>query len=115
MVTEAVKQFIISIKNDKKLIQSTQQRDTNYQASFEKGLDHAVKVAAERGFHFTAAELSQALKELSVEKSKATNEQLQKVAGGVLGFTGIRVGLSNPTEVMCQYHAPLEFLERRES
>jgi hypothetical protein len=115
MKTEAVKKFVDYLKSDAKLYEATIGRETYKQASFNEGLDHVVKIAAEKGFKFTRAELADALKEIASDEEQLANNQLRNIAGGVLGFAGIRVGLSNPTEVMCQYHAPLEFLARRQT
>lgn len=110
MSREAVTQFVEHLKSDPDLIAMVEKRPQDKQANLADALDHAVRVAAERGFQFSSEELSQALLEQpSPQQSPLSNEELQMVAGG-LSFSSIRVGLHNPTRVMCQCHAPMILL-----
>ena len=97
------------------------QRTLDKRVSLIEGLDHVVKVAEERGYSFGRDDLVTSLIEAL---PKGTNEEVpssrlaqlligEAITTGTLGFKSLRIGLSNPTLVMCQYHAPMAILAEK--
>ena len=124
MSREAIKQFVERLNTDPKLAEWNESRSLDKEVSLSDALDYAVKVGADNGYDFTREELSDVMLEQAPQRKDGeqgehladehlADEQLEEAVGGLslraLSFSSIRIGLSNPTRVMCQYHAPLSF------
>ena len=58
-----------------------------YETQGDRSCDALVKLAAEHGLTFTVAELHQAYDMIGRPADELTNEQLEAVSGGAVGFT----------------------------
>lgn len=101
----SVAAFVGHLRQDPQLLQMIRDRSRNDLASLVEALDYANEVATRRGYSFSREELLRAVKEAAPQGSGPFT-----FSAGSLGFKNVVVGVSNPTDVMCQYHAPLAFL-----
>lgn len=107
----AVAEFVDHLRGDPRLLEATRNRPQDDWAPLEAALDYAVEVAAQRGFSFTREELVDAVRTALRDEDAYEDENVRfNLAVGSLGFRQVIVGLSNPSEVMCQYHAPMALL-----
>jgi hypothetical protein len=118
---EAVRMFVQEIQRDPELYERTMNRPVDKLATLTDGLDYVVQIAEERGYTFSHEDLASALSEALPEAPSETIDssglaQLlvgQAITTGTMGFKSLKVGLSNPTLVMCQYHAPMAVLAEK--
>jgi hypothetical protein len=107
----AVAEFVEHLRGDPKLLEATWNRPQDRPAAVEAALDYVVAVAAERGFSFSREELVEAVRDALPDDGIEDEGAVRvSVSVGSLGFGRVMVGLSNPSEVMCQYHAPMALL-----
>lgn len=106
--------FAERIRRDPKLREATWNRPQGRPAPLDAAVDYALAVASESGFNFSREELTEYVRaalENAVEVDQPSSEANNiTMSVGSLGFGRVLVGLSNPSEVMCQYHAPLAVL-----
>jgi hypothetical protein len=110
----SVAEFADYLRGDPALLEAIRNRPQDEPVALEEALDYAVEVATERGFSFSRDELVEAVRQALPEGGTAEDEAVRfRLTVGSLGFKQILVGMSNPSEVMCQYHAPMAILAER--
>ncbi|NRQ38987.1 Nif11 family protein [Nonomuraea sp. NN258] len=101
----SVAAFVGHLRQDPQLLEKIRDRPQSDLASLAEALDYATEVATRNGYSFSREELLQAVEEAAPQANVPFT-----LSAGSLGFKNVVVGVSNPTDVMCQYHAPLAFL-----
>jgi hypothetical protein len=108
-----VVEFVNHLQHDPELLDAIQNRPQR-PASLNEALNYAVQVAAERGFSFSRDELVEALRDARPNQESEQYEAARfNLTVGPLGFQQVLVGLSNPSEMMCQLDGPLTLLAQR--
>lgn len=104
--------FVEHLRQDPKLLEATWNRPQGRPAPLDEAVAYAITLASERGFSFTRDELVEFVRAAlpGITESKDGQGSGINVTVGALGFSRVLVGLSNPSDVMCQYHAPLAVL-----
>ncbi|MFE5595615.1 hypothetical protein [Streptomyces sp. NPDC056549] len=108
--SETVAAFIDHLRRDPGLQDAIQSRPQDRFATLDDAVDYAVRVAGENGHSVSREEIFEAMKESVPTGEGSRSMDGFKLSAGALGFKNVVVGVSNPSEVMCQYHAPLAFL-----
>ena len=104
--------FVEHLRQDPKLLEATWNRPQGRPAPIDEAVDYAIALASERGFTFSREELVEFVRGALPGITEANDGPGSgiKLTVGALGFSRVLVGLSNPSDVMCQYHAPLAVL-----
>lgn len=98
--------FVSFLRQDQKLLEATRNRSLEEPVAMDEAIRYAAEVGARKGFTFSPEDVAKAIRDAAPSEDGNTFI----LSTGRLGFQNVLVGTSNPTEVMCQYHAPLAFL-----
>lgn len=109
-----IAKFVEQIRRDPKYRQAIWDRPQGRPAPLKEAVDYTIAVASELGFRFTREELTEYVRvalerPTEVDRVESDGDSVT-LSVGALGFGRVVVGLSNPSEVMCQYHAPQALL-----
>jgi hypothetical protein len=103
-------EFITQLKTSPTFIDASAVRPLDCPQPFSKGIDFLLAIARKQGYSISAQDLIDALTQVAEDVQSQESKEIIEITKGFLGFSGLKAGLSNPTEVMCQYHAPIDIL-----